>query len=546
MATALPVQRSSHSLVVGASSLGTLFEWYDFFVYGALATYIAAHFFSAVNPTTGFIFTLAGFAVGFVVRPLGALIFGRVGDMFGRKVTFLITLTMMGLATVFIGLIPGYAAIGIAAPISLVTLRILQGLAVGGEYAGGITYVAEHAPDGRCGFHISFLVSGAMSGLLLSLMVSAAVRVLMGAEAFADWGWRVPFILSAPLLAISLWIRLKLHESPVFEQLKADGATSKAPLAESFLRWANLKRVLIATAAVAGQGVIFYTSSFYALFFLQKAAKLDTLAASLMVGVALAFSALIALLVGQFSDRVGRKPLMLLSFAAAALLYFPLFGALLSAANPELAHAQTEVPITVRADRASCALQFDPTGSNNFERTSCDIALSFLAGTGMSYSVLAADVPGSAQIRIGALVIAAPDPGAIPAGELKPAIAAFHTGAKAILAEAGYRDVAKTSKIDYLRTTAILAVLLAFAALASVSVHTMLPELFPAHIRYSSLALPQNIGAGWFGGLLPATAFAIVAATGNIYAGLWYPVIVAAASFVICLLFLPETRGREL
>ena len=375
--TATAIKPPSQITVIGASALGTMFEWYDFFLYGALATFIAAHFFSAVNATTGFIFALAGFAVGFLVRPLGALLFGRIGDMVGRKTTFLITLTIMGVATVLFGLIPDYAAIGIAAPIVLVVLRILQGLAVGGEYAGAITYVSEHAPEGHRGFCTAFLPASGICGLLLSLIVIASVRAAMGAEAFADWGRRIPFIVSAPLLAISLWIRLKLHESPVFERLKADGATSKAPLTESFLRWKNLRLVLIALAAVAGQAVVFYTSTFYALFFLEKAAKLDTLETSLLLAVALAFGALIFVCVGWLSDKVGRKPLILCGFASAGLLFIPLFGALLSAANPALGRAEASAPIIVRADLNTCSLQFDPVGRNSFESTSCDIALSF-------------------------------------------------------------------------------------------------------------------------------------------------------------------------
>jgi MFS family permease len=529
--------------IVGASTLGTLFEWYDFYVYGSLATVIAAHFISGVNETTGFILALAGFAVGFLFRPLGALAFGRIGDRVGRKTTFMITLSIMGLATVVIGLIPDYSAIGIAAFVGLVALRILQGMAVGGEYAGAVTYVCEHAPKDRRGLHVAFLPASAMSGLLLSLMVIAAVRAAVGADAFAAWGWRLPFLVSAPLLAISVWVRLKLHESPVFQELKAAGEISKAPLAESFLRWRNLRLVLIALVAMAGQAVTFYGATFYSLYFLQKAAKVDTLEASLLVGAALAVGALICLATGWLSDRVGRKPVLLCGFAAAALLFIPLFQALAPAANPALAQALVASPIIVTADRATCSPQFDPLGRNRFEGASCDIAVSFLTDAGASYALRDAHSGEPANIQAGAVSIAAPDPRLLPADALRPAIAAFRSRARTLLARAGY-GTAEPADINPALTVALLALLMGIAALVTVPIHTILPELFPARVRYSSLALPQNVGNGVFGGFLPAVAFAIVAATGDIYAGLWYPVAIAATAFIICLLFLPETRGR--
>jgi predicted MFS family arabinose efflux permease len=537
LAEAIPRQALNRALIVGASTLGTVFEWYDFFLYGALATFIAAHFFSGVNETTGFMFALGGFAVGFLVRPLGALIFGRIGDRVGRKTTFLVTLTLMGLATVLIGLVPGYDAIGIAAPLILLGLRIVQGLAVGGEFAGAITYVAEHAPQGKSGFHTSFIGLSALSGLLVSLLVIAAVRVATGAEDFAEWGWRVPFLLSAPLLFISLWIRLKLGESPVFRRLKESGQTSTAPLVESFLRRENLKRVLVVTVAMAGQAVVFYTTTFYVFFFLQKTAKLDTFQASIIHAVALGFGCLFALGAGWLSDKVGRKPLILAAYAAATLLFFPLFGALFSAANPAMSHAQASVPIVVHAESGTCSFQFDPVGKNSFETTSCDIALSFLAGAGVNYRVRAEHAAKATQIRIGRQSIMAPAPETLSAPERKAAILAFRADAKAMLESSGYRDIVDTASI--------IALLLVINAL-TVPVLVTTAEIFPASIRYSSLALPQNVGNGWFGGFLPITAFAIVAATGNIYAGLWYPVAITGAAFVICLLFLPETRGRSL
>jgi MFS family permease len=533
-------------MVVVASTLGTLFEWYDFFLYGALATSIAAHFFSAVNPTTGFIFALAGFAVGFLVRPLGALVFGRVGDTVGRKTTFLVTLTIMGLATVGIGLIPGYSTIGIAAPLGLVGLRILQGLAIGGEFAGAITYVSEHAPDDRRGLQTSLLTASSLCGLVLSLLVIASTRAAIGAEAFEDWGWRIPFVGSAVLLAISLWIRLRLHESPVFRQLKADNGLSKAPLAEAFLRWANLKLALIALAATAGQAVIYYTTTFYALYFIQRAAKVEPLDASLLLGVALVAGVALFASVGWLSDRVGRRPLLLCGYGLAALLLFPLFRGLLSAANPALARAHVVAPIVVVATRGSCSLQFDPLGRNRFRGSSCDIASSFLAGAGVSYSVRRSDAADPARLLIGERSIEAPDPAAMSASDLTGAITRFESKAQSLLASAGHGIAADPGAINRPLTIAILIALLAVSALCSAPINIMLAELFPGRIRYSALALPQNVGNGWFGGLLPATAFTIVAATGSIFAGLWYPVAIAAGSFVICGLFLPETKGRSL
>jgi MFS family permease len=539
--------KPSSTLVIGASALGTMFEWYDFFLYGSLASFIASHFFSGVNENTGFIFALAAFAVGFVVRPIGALVFGRLGDLVGRKNTFLATLVIMGLSTVLVGFLPGYDAIGIAAPVILVGLRIMQGLALGGEFGGAITYVAEHAPEGRRGLHTACIPATAMAGLLLSLIVIMATRAAMAPEAFSDWGWRVPFLISAFLLGISLWIRLKLRESPVFEQMKAEGTTSKAPLAESFLRWENLKFVLIALfGGVSGQAVLFYTATFYPLYFLQRAAKVDGLTATILVGAALVIGAPLEVFFGWLSDRIGRKPLVMGGLALGALLSFPLFTALMSAANPALAAVIRGSPVVVLADPADCSFQFDPLGRNKFDSTSCDIARSFLANAGVSYDSAQLEDAGPARIMIGTQSFVAPDPASLPEGERAGATAAFQARVQAALIDSGYVGSADPAAINRPLVVAILMALLGIAAMCSGPIAILLVELFPARIRYSALSLPQNFGNGWFGGFLPATAFAIVAATGNIYSGLWYPVVIAGATFVIGVLFMPETRGRPI
>ncbi len=539
--------KQNSALIIGASALGTMFEWYDFFLYGALASFIASHFFSGVNETTAFILALAAFAVGFVVRPIGALVFGRIGDLVGRKNTFLATLLIMGFSTVLVGVLPGYDAIGIAAPLILVGLRILQGLAIGGEFGGAIIYIGEHAPDGKRGLHTSCIPAMATTGLLLSLVVIMITRAAMAPDAFSDWGWRIPFLISAFLLGISLWIRLKLHESPVFLQMKAAGATSKAPLAESFLRWENLKSVLVVLfGAVAGQAVVFYTTTFYALYFLERSAKVDGLTVTILVGTALAIGAPLVVVFGWLSDRIGRKPVLMGGLALGALLFFPLFTALMNAANPALAAAIRTSPVIVLADADDCSVQFDLLGRNSFESTSCDIVKSYLARAGVSYDSGRLKEAGPAQILIGSQSLIAPEPASLPEDERAGAIAAFRARVETLLGVSGYASKADPAAINRLWVVAILAALLGISAMCTGSYPGMLVELFPARIRYSALSLPQNLGNGWFGGFLPATAFAIVSATGNVFSGLWYPVIVAGATFVIGVLFLPETRGRPM
>ncbi len=538
---------SSGTHVIGASALGTLFEWYDFYLYGALASVFAAHFFSGVNETTAFIFALATFAVGFIVRPLGALVFGRIGDLIGRKVTFLVTLAIMGLATFLVGVLPDYASIGIAAPLLLVALRVLQGIAVGGEYGGAIVYVAEHAPPGRRGLHTSFIPAMAVGGLLLSLAVIAATRSAMTPAEFSAWGWRVPFLLSLILLGISLWIRLRLHESPVFRQMQAEGALSRAPVSETFLQGRNLRLVLAALfGCVVGQAVTFYMGTFYAYYFLERVARIDGFTLAVLTGISLVIAAPLVVASGWLADRIGRKPLLLGAVALGALLYFPLFGALLEAANPALARARETAPIVVAADPRDCSLLFDPLGRAAYDRRSCDVVKSFLARAGLSHASAALPAGEAARLEIGNRAIRAPNAMTLAGEGRVDAIAAFRAKAEKALAEAGYGAAADPRRIDRPRVVAILVGLLAFTAAAAGAYAAWLAELFPARIRYTAVSFPQNFGNGWFGGLLPTITFTIVAATGNVFAGLWYPVILSGICLVVGWLAVPETRGRPI
>ena len=537
----------SEKLVITASSLGTVFEWYDFYLYGLLATIISARFFSGVNETTGFIFALAAFAAGFAVRPFGAILFGRIGDLVGRKYTFLVTMGLMGLSTFCVGLLPTYESIGVAAPVMLVALRLLQGLALGGEYGGAATYVAEHAPNHRRGLYTSFIQTTATLGLFAALLVVIGIRSAIGEEAFAAWGWRIPFLISVVLLGISLWIRLQLAESPVFRRMKAEGTTSNAPLTEAFCRWSNLKLVLIALfGAVAGQAVVWYAGQFYALFFLEKTMKVDGATANILIAIALAIGTPGFILFGWLSDRIGRKPIILAGCLLAALTYFPLFHALSAAANPALYRAQAAAPVTVIADPSDCSVQFDPIGRNRFDARSCDVVKAHLARAGISYDNVAA-APGTvARLRIGGTELVAPRPGGLPASERAAAISAFQQSVQQALGAAGYPDRADPAAIDRPMVVLILTILVLYVTMVYGPIAALLVELFPARIRYTSMSLPYHIGNGWFGGFLPTTAFAMVAASGNIYYGLWYPVVVAALTVIIGLLFLPETRRRDI
>jgi MFS family permease len=537
-----------HKRVIFASSLGTVFEWYDFYLYGSLAAIIAKQFFGALNPTSGFIFALLAFAAGFAVRPFGALVFGRLGDLIGRKYTFLVTIVIMGLSTFLVGILPSYASIGIAAPIILITLRLLQGLALGGEYGGAATYVAEHAPNGKRGLYTSFIQTTATLGLFLSLLVILGCRTWLGTEAFDAWGWRIPFLLSVVLLGISVWIRLQLNESPLFQQMKAEGKGSKAPITESFFSSNGKIALLALLGATAGQAVVWYAGQFYALFFLTQTLKIDATTANLLMAGALAAGTPFFILFGWLSDKVGRKPIVMAGCLIAALTYFPIFKALTHYGNPALEAASVTSPVTVVADPEKCAFQFVPgeLKSHVTFRSSCDIVKGYLAGKNIPYINEAAPAGAVASVKIGSEVIPSFDGAGLSADEFKAQNTAF-TGAlgKAVSA-AGYPDKADPNQINRFMVFVLLTLLVIYVTMVYGPIAAWLVELFPTRIRYTSMSLPYHIGNGWFGGFLPTTAFALVAATGNIYQGLWYPIIVALFTFVVGSLFLRETKDVDI
>jgi MFS-type transporter involved in bile tolerance (Atg22 family) len=597
------VTKAEERRVIFASSLGTVFEWYDFYLYGSLAAVISTQFFSGVNPTAAFIFALMAFAAGFAVRPFGALFFGRLGDLIGRKYTFLVTILLMGASTFIVGILPTYASIGIAAPIILIVLRLAQGLALGGEYGGAATYVAEHAPDGKRGAHTAWIQTTATLGLFLSLLVILACRLALSPEDFNAWGWRIPFLLSIILLGVSVWIRLKLNESPLFQRMKAEGKASKAPLKESFGEWGNLKIVLLALfGLVAGQAVVWYTGQFYALFFLTQTLKVDAQAANLMIAASLLIGTPFFIVFGSLSDRIGRKPIILAGCAIAALTYFPIFKAITHYANPALERAVTTAPVVVTANADECSFQFNPVGTSAFT-SSCDIAKSALVRRGIPYSNEAAPPGTVAQVRVGTTVIpsysaraaaATPSPvsvghgpatsvptpsasapaagtaspaaspaapGPVPGAGTAPASPAPATGGAApaaapaatpaatfdkalteALRTAGYPPRAEPAQINYFMVTLLLVILVIYVTMVYGPIAAMLVEMFPTRIRYTSMSLPYHIGNGWFGGFLPTTSFAIVAATGDIYSGLWYPIVIATMTVVIGALFVRETK----
>jgi MFS family permease len=532
--------------VIFASSLGTVFEWYDFYLYGSLAAIIAKQFFSGLDEGSAFIFALLAFAAGFIVRPFGAIFFGRLGDMIGRKYTFLVTILIMGLSTFIVGILPSYAAIGVAAPVILIGLRLLQGLALGGEYGGAATYVAEHSPQNRRGAYTAWIQTTATLGLFLSLMVILGTRTLIGEVAFADWGWRVPFLLSIALLAVSVWIRLSMNESPAFKKMKAEGRTSKAPLTESFGQWKNLKIVILALIGLtAGQAVVWYSGQFYALFFLTQALKVDGATANILVAVSLVIGTPFFIVFGSLSDKIGRKPIIMAGCLLAAITYFPVFGALTKAANPDLAAAQAKNKVVVSADPSECSFQFNPTGTVKFT-SSCDIAKQVLAGASVSYENVAAAPGTPATIKIGETAIPSYSSKGLSAEEAKKKDAEFKKLVAADLKAAGYPSKADPAKVDKFMVTLILTYLVILVTMVYGPIAAMLVEMFPTRIRYTSMSLPYHIGNGWFGGLLPTTAFAIVAQTGNMYNGLWYPIIIAAATFVIGTLFIKETKSVDI
>jgi len=533
-------------LVILASSVGTVIEWYDFYLYGSLAAIITVQFFSGVNETTGYIFALMAFAAGFAVRPFGAIFFGRLGDLWGRKNTFLVTMLLMGLSTFVVGLLPSYAAIGIAAPAILIAMRLLQGLALGGEYGGAATYVAEHAPPGKRGFYTSFIQITATAGLMLSLLVILGVRTAVGEEAFKDWGWRIPFLVSILLLGVSLWIRLRLAESPAFARMKAEGKGSKTPLKDSFGKWPNLKLVLLALVGLtAGQAVVWYTGQFYALFFLEKTLKVDGPLANILIAISLLLATPFFVFWGWLSDKVGRKPIILVGCLLAALTYFPLFHALTGAANPQLAAATASAPVSVHADPADCALQFDPVGKTVFD-SSCDLAKSYLAKAGVTYANIAAPAGSTAEVRIGHVVVTSFDGAALPRPDFAARKAEWEAGLGAALAAAGYPARADSALVNKPLVVAILFVLVIYVTMVYGPIAAALVEMFPTNIRYTSMSLPYHIGNGWFGGFLPTTAFAMVAATGNIYYGLWYPVVVALVTVGVGYLFIRDRKDVDL
>jgi MFS family permease len=507
---------------------------------------ISANFFSGVNPTAGFIFTLLGFAAGFAVRPFGALFFGRLGDLIGRKYTFLVTMTVMGIATFVVGLLPGYATIGILAPIGFIICRLLQGLALGGEYGGAATYVAEHAPQGRRGYYTSWIQTTATVGLLLSLLVILGLRMSMSPEAFASWGWRVPFLISIILLAVSIWIRLSLQESPAFAKIKAEGKGSKAPLSEAFGQWKNAKVALLALlGGTAGQAVVWYCGQFYALFFLTQTLKIDGTTAALLIAASLVIGTPFFIVFGALSDRIGRKPIIMAGCLIAALAYFPLFGGLAKFGNPDLVAAQERAPVTVTADPAKCSFQFNPVGTASFT-TSCDVVKSFLARNAVNYHNVSAPTGTVASVKIGDKTIQGVDVTGLPAAEARTKTGALTNELTAAIREAGYPAKADPAKINYFMMVVILTILVIFVTMVYGPIAAMLVELFPTRIRYTGMSLPYHIGNGWFGGFLPPTAFAIVAATGDIYSGLWYPIVIASMTFVIGMLLLPETKDRDI
>jgi MFS family permease len=532
--------------VIFASSLGTVFEWYDFYLYGSLSAIIAAQFFSGVNPTAAFIFALMAFAAGFAVRPFGALFFGRIGDLVGRKYTFLVTITLMGVSTFVVGLLPTYESAGIIAPIILIVLRLLQGLALGGEYGGAATYVAEHAPAGRRGFYTSFIQTTATLGLFLSLLVILGVRTYLGEAEFAAWGWRIPFLLSIVLLGISIWIRLQLQESPAFKQMKEEGTGSKAPLTEAFGNWKNAKVAIFALlGSTAGQAVVWYTGQFYALFFLTQTLKMDGATANILIAISLLIGTPFFIVFGWLSDKIGRKPIILGGCLIAAITYFPLFQALTRAVNPDLAAAQASAPVTVVADPASCSFQFNPVGTSQFT-SSCDIAKGFLARNSVNYQNEAAPAGTPAKVRVGTTEIASFEGRGLAPDALRTQTAAFNQNLTQAIRAAGYPAAYDPAKANKVLAVAILTLLVLYVTMVYGPIAAQLVELFPTRIRYSGMSLPYHIGNGWFGGFLPTTAFAMVAATGDIYYGLWYPIVIALMTFVIGLLFVPETKDRDI
>ncbi|AVH92553.1 MULTISPECIES: MFS transporter [Stenotrophomonas] len=534
-----------HKKVIFASSLGTVFEWYDFFLYGSLAAIIAKQFFSGVNETTGMIFALLAFAAGFFVRPFGAAFFGSLGDRIGRKYTFLVTILIMGISTFLVGVLPNYASIGFAAPVILIILRLAQGLAMGGEYGGAATYVAEHAPDDKRGLYTSFIQCTATLGLFLSLLIILACRMTLGNEAFEAWGWRIPFLVSILLLGISVWIRLQLSESPLFQQMKAEGKGSKTPFRDS-LKGGNLKlMLLVLLGAAAGQAVVWYGGQFYALFFLSSMLKVDATTSYLLIAAALALGTPFFIFFGWLSDRIGRKKIILAGCLLAAITYIPIFKGLTHFANPAIEEARSSSPALVVADPATCSFQFDPVGLRKFT-SSCDVATAALTKAGVPYDVQPAAAGSLAMVNVGSASVTSYEAAGLTKEEGKAKADAFGAELKTALTTAGYPAKADGARINIAGTIFMLWLLVLYVTMVYGPIAAYLVELFPTRIRYTSMSLPYHIGNGWFGGFLPAISFALVAGTGNLYYGLWYPIIIALMSVVIGGLFLRETKDVDI
>jgi MFS family permease len=536
---------SGHKRVIIASSLGTVFEWYDFFLYGTLAAIIAKQFFSGVDENTGLIFALLAFAAGFFVRPFGAAFFGSLGDRIGRKYTFLVTILIMGSSTFLVGLLPSYTSIGITAPIILILLRMLQGLALGGEYGGAATYVAEHAPPGRRGFYTSFIQCTATIGLFLSLLIILTCRLSMGNEAFEDWGWRIPFLVSIVLLGVSVWIRLQLAESPLFQQMKNEGKTVKSPIKESF-RGGNSRLMLLALlGAVAGEAVVWYAGQFYALFFMTQSLKIDGTTANLMLAGGLAIATPFFIFFGWLSDKIGRKVIVLGGCLLAVLTFFPIFKGLTHYGNPAIEEARASSPAIIEADPATCSFQFDPVGVRKFTN-SCDVAAAALTKAGVPYTVQARPAGSVARISVAGKEVTAYEAAGLSKDELKARGAAFMAELRGTLTASGYPEKADPARINKPMVVLLLFVLAIYVTMVYAPLAAWLVEIFPTNIRYTSMSLPYHIGNGWFGGFLPAISFALVAGTGDMYKGLWYPIIIAALTVVVGTFFLRETKDVDI